>query len=401
MHKKKVDLSICKIVIQLVIAMALSIPFFVNAANYSLGTYGNGTYAGIEESTPSVTAPSQSSSTSSSSSSTSGSSLSPTTAGKSTTQFWESVYAGQTLIMKITKDEISINKIQVRINSDVKKVEITVQKVDIAPLTKKIIETKVYQYLEINKKDLNNDDFEKITINFKVPRIWLDSNEIYGDDIILKHFNGEEWEDLPTIQLIDINLENLDRYAYFESETSKLSYFAIGVKESRFGSGEVPIQEDCYPNWQCTSWGECIDSKESRECEDINLCNEVFDKPTLGRECYKNIPLTEIKLDLLKWGIFSIATIVVLTIFAGIYLLSKHYIIHVPNFKRNEKANLHKTKRITIKENYRKRATKELDNFIKIALNKHADKGLIIKELQNSGWPIEIIEKKIEKFIKK
>lgn len=57
------------------------------------------------------------------------------------------------------------------------------------------------------------------------------------------------------------------------------------------GGGDDPppdnldLESDCEEDWFCEDWGECIDGFENRECEDLNYCGTVEDRPILERDC--------------------------------------------------------------------------------------------------------------------
>lgn len=41
----------------------------------------------------------------------------------------------------------------------------------------------------------------------------------------------------------------------------------------------------CEPLWRCTKWENCTDEIQSRECESINSCNNLKNKPAENRFC--------------------------------------------------------------------------------------------------------------------
>lgn len=43
--------------------------------------------------------------------------------------------------------------------------------------------------------------------------------------------------------------------------------------------------ETCSPNWSCTEWSECVDSKKTRSCVDINNCGVNEGKPQETTSC--------------------------------------------------------------------------------------------------------------------
>lgn len=41
----------------------------------------------------------------------------------------------------------------------------------------------------------------------------------------------------------------------------------------------------CYEEWQCGSWSDCINEKQTRICTDSNYCGTTNDKPITSRAC--------------------------------------------------------------------------------------------------------------------
>jgi len=47
----------------------------------------------------------------------------------------------------------------------------------------------------------------------------------------------------------------------------------------------IQIPEECIEDWNCTSWNECIDNSQNRNCIDLNNCGTEQNKPNLIQEC--------------------------------------------------------------------------------------------------------------------
>ena len=41
----------------------------------------------------------------------------------------------------------------------------------------------------------------------------------------------------------------------------------------------------CYEEWQCGNWGECINERQTRTCEDLEQCSTIINKPAEFRAC--------------------------------------------------------------------------------------------------------------------
>jgi PGF-pre-PGF domain-containing protein len=80
-------------------------------------------------------------------------------------------------------------------------------------------------------------------IKFRVDNTWMSSNGVKGSDIALVKWNGTDWIQLETQELL-----RDDAYSYFQGKTTAFSPFAIttyvaGAKSSlTFSDQEVPIE---------------------------------------------------------------------------------------------------------------------------------------------------------------
>ena len=50
-----------------------------------------------------------------------------------------------------------------------------------------------------------------------------------------------------------------------------------------------PESATCVEDWVCYSWNECIDSHQTRICEDWNQCGTPDQKPIETRDCIPEI----------------------------------------------------------------------------------------------------------------
>jgi hypothetical protein len=51
---------------------------------------------------------------------------------------------------------------------------------------------------------------------------------------------------------------------------------------------EITIEygnETCTESWSCSDWSSCVNSIQTRSCEDLNNCGTTFDKPSESRSC--------------------------------------------------------------------------------------------------------------------
>jgi PGF-pre-PGF domain-containing protein len=118
----------------------------------------------------------------------------------------------------------AINEMNIQVNEETNNVELTIIRYGAKPLNvTKPTNSKIYQYLEINSKNLNS--LENITINFRADKDWASLNEIEKENVALFHFNEDasKWEEVPTVY----SSEN-ENYYYYNATISSLSYFYIG-----------------------------------------------------------------------------------------------------------------------------------------------------------------------------
>jgi hypothetical protein len=118
-------------------------------------------------------------------------------------------------------------------------------------------EVKVYQYLEINKTNIENNEIEDATITFRVEKAWVINNEINTSTVVLSRFDNESWEDLPTTMAG----EEEEDYVY-EAVTPGFSVFVV--------KADISFSD---PEPEST----CID--EDKEC---------FDSSNTIKECVNN-----------------------------------------------------------------------------------------------------------------
>ena len=82
----------------------------------------------------------------------------------------------------------------------------------------------VYQYLNIASENIAAEDVEKVLIEFRVERSWVDNEDIDEGTITLCRYNAEanEWTSLPTEKIGEDAI-----YLYFSAESPGLSVFTI------------------------------------------------------------------------------------------------------------------------------------------------------------------------------
>ena len=228
---------------------------------------------------------------------------------------WDSIKEGSTISINANTKEISISKLEVTVKNSLSNVEIKIEKLEQSPV--KPLQT-AYQYLFVDKKNIKDLDIDKVLIKFHVSEKWLKENNIDKNDIVLKVFRYDGWIDLPTRLLAKNKLMDfLSNYVFFEAEDNALSYYAIGIKEI---IEEIPKEEiiACVELWECSDWFECIDGKNTRNCNDLNNCGTAINKPLEKVDCL--VPEIQDATEIFKY--LFLVLIALLVVF---YLTEKCY----------------------------------------------------------------------------
>ena len=80
-------------------------------------------------------------------------------------------------------------------------------------------------------------------------------------------------------------------------------------------------KEDIYPkviqfcdvDWQCTSWGKCIDGYKKRICEDVHNCQYKYNEPMTKIACTEKVQ-RETRNAEMQWILFGFFTSILLLI---------------------------------------------------------------------------------------
>ena len=129
-------------------------------------------------------------------------------------------------VMKIDNPELGIKQITVSLKNTVTNIEITVTKLADKPanITKNISTGKVYQYIEIKKSQLKDEDISSAVIEFKVEKEWLTNNSFDENTVKLNRYINDDWTELPTTK----KSSNVT-YVYYEARSTGFSVFAISA----------------------------------------------------------------------------------------------------------------------------------------------------------------------------
>jgi PGF-pre-PGF domain-containing protein len=164
------------------------------------------------------------------------------------------ILPGRMNTIQVTNKNIGITEINLEVYSKTKDVKIDVLKLNEKPsYVTRNISGIVYQYIVVEKKNLNDENIKLVKIKFRLEKSWIDSNNIDNLTVSLNRYQDETWVKLSTVKVSE------DRdYIYYETETGSLSLFAItGSSESQTvtttttsttipGATTITISEDSH-----------------------------------------------------------------------------------------------------------------------------------------------------------
>jgi PGF-pre-PGF domain-containing protein len=310
--------------------------------------------------------------------------------------YWEELSIGNHT-MYVSSSEIAITKLVFSlINEKNRSSSLTVSRVDNLPTSFSELEDYIYQYLRISPYNLNEEDIEKVIINFKVSNNWFDTNKTDRETVKLhRYING--WNEVST------KLVNSDsNYFYYEAESPGFSYFGINAKQ-KIQQEQVEDQED-----QLDQEDQIIVSDTEPSITGEVVQNETSDneKSSLSEEVTKN-PFKFILPILLFLIIASIISF---------YFYQKKYsvvtdkdLVDLREYVQKcevEGVSFEKIREVLINVGWKPSIIDlvlhdvhiphselmKLVNYIKFSLNKNLSKEQIKENLKKVGWQPEVIQ---------
>ncbi len=128
--------------------------------------------------------------------------------------------------MSVNKSGLDFTEIRISVKNQANQVSMTVTKLEDKPADiEKEVAGKVYQYVQIQKSNLEDENIEKSVIKFKVSKTWVSDNNINKLTVTLNRYTTE-WSKLTT-SLVNED----DTYIYYEAETPGFSVFAVTGEE--------------------------------------------------------------------------------------------------------------------------------------------------------------------------
>lgn len=132
--------------------------------------------------------------------------------------------------VRVDREGVSLKQITIDVLNEVNNVKVTVKKLDKRPATViHSVSGNVYQYIEIEKENIEDQDIRSAKIRFLVKKEWIRENNINESTISLNRYDNA-WQRLDTKKVV----EYFDSIEY-EAYSPGFSVFAV--------SGEEKIEE--------------------------------------------------------------------------------------------------------------------------------------------------------------
>ncbi len=134
----------------------------------------------------------------------------------------DNINAGGTV--DVTVENSSMSSLRITARNSVENVNITVQQQGTAPGGVPDASGTVHSYINVTTEGMSDNDFDGVTISFRVEKSWVLARGIDENTVNLQRFDpdGGVWASLST-ELVGED----DTYYYFETTTNHLSTFAI------------------------------------------------------------------------------------------------------------------------------------------------------------------------------
>jgi len=131
----------------------------------------------------------------------------------------------QKVIIVLNTEESPISQVILRLRNITQGIGINITKLPYRPDGTKTLTKKVYQYLKIDKQNLNDENIKEAEIEFIVEKSWIEKNKAKDNDVVLNHYTKSGWNELDTV-----NVSKDAMFVYYQANTSGFSFFAISLK---------------------------------------------------------------------------------------------------------------------------------------------------------------------------
>jgi len=124
---------------------------------------------------------------------------------------------------------------------------------------------------------------------------YIETNEININE--LKNFNYFDADFLSNDQLIefyyfDNNWSNLNigNFSFNNDTKLKIIFKSNTTQTPILYNLTLSYEINCYENWLCSNWTECINGTKARICNDTSSCGTTLEKPSETEFCNETIP---------------------------------------------------------------------------------------------------------------
>ncbi|HLC81076.1 MAG TPA: LamG-like jellyroll fold domain-containing protein, partial [Candidatus Nanoarchaeia archaeon] len=153
--------------------------------------------------------------------------------GRLSTYTWVELLPNSLTQFAITDQELALTNIEFTVKEAAYGAKISVEKLGSIPLINQFPGT-AYQQLEITNQNLDGFLAGSYRLDFIVPSIWLENNQLPKDNIKLYFYDGYRWEEQSTTLV-----ETVGSYAQFTAKTPYFGYFVIGARDA---AASIPEQ---------------------------------------------------------------------------------------------------------------------------------------------------------------
>jgi PGF-pre-PGF domain-containing protein len=133
------------------------------------------------------------------------------------------------------REVMAVTTLDIGVVNDVEDIQLEVERLEAKP--EHVTEAPaggVYQYIEIEKREIVDEDIEDVGIDFRVDKSWLSEKNITNNSqVALYRLEDGDWKEVSTIWIGEDDL-----YSYYQSFSPGLSYFVIGIT----GAASSPIE---------------------------------------------------------------------------------------------------------------------------------------------------------------
>ena len=178
----------------------------------------------------------------------------------SITKIIDSIVAGPGVSFSVNKPGLNITDMAIRVRNEVRNVYIKVTGLPSRPSCGgHNVSGIVYQYLDVENRNIEDGDIESCHIGFMVSRSWIAGKGINKSEVYLNRCQGSQWSRLNTTLLREDS-----EYVYYQAEAPGFSSFAISGGPGYAVQACVPGERRCHGSeiQECSPSGEWASLEE-------------------------------------------------------------------------------------------------------------------------------------------